>query len=49
MVKTSFTKPQIAAAVGRGTTVALALVNDEGLAKAFLAAAENGTEQEEHL
>jgi ribosomal protein L7Ae-like RNA K-turn-binding protein len=49
VVKTAFTKPQLAAAVGRGTTVAMALVKDDGLAKAFLAAAVNGTEQEEHL
>jgi ribosomal protein L7Ae-like RNA K-turn-binding protein len=49
VVKTQFTKAQLAAAVGRGTMAALALVNDEGLAKAFLAAASNGTEQEEHI
>ena len=44
-----YTKSQIAAAVGRGSSVALALVTDEGLAAAFLAAAAKALEQEEQI
>lgn len=44
-----YTKSELAAAVGRGSTVALALVTDEGLAAAFTAAAANGMEQEERI
>ena len=48
--KTAYTKSQIAAAVGRGSSVALALVTDEGLAEAFLrASASSAKEQEDHL
>ena len=45
---TAYTKRQIAGAIGRGTPVALALICDEGLARAFAAAAETERgEQEE--
>ena len=37
-----YTKSQLAVAVGRGSSIALALVTDEGLAAAFLAAAAIG-------
>ena len=46
LIKIPYTKLELAAAVGRGSSVALALVTDEGLAAAFAAAA-NGMEQEE--
>ena len=39
LTQTEYTKSELAAAVGRGSSVALALVTDEGLAKAFLAEA----------
>lgn len=39
LVQTEYTKSELAAAVGRGNSVALALVTDEGLAKAFTAEA----------
>ena len=45
----SYTKREIAAAVGRGNTVAFALVTDRGLASAFAKAAGNGTEQEDQV
>ena len=44
---TEYNKSELAAAVGRGSSVALTLVIDEGLAAAFAAAAANGMEQEE--
>lgn len=45
---TAYTKSELASAVGRGSSVALALVTDEGLAAAFAAAAAvNGMEQED--
>lgn len=47
--KTTYTKLELASAVGRGSSVALALVTDEGLAAAFTAAAANGMEQEERI
>ena len=47
MRKTAYTKSQIAAAVGRGSSVALALVTDEGLAEAFLRASASALEQED--
>ena len=47
---TAYTKRQIAGAIGRGTPVALALICDEGLARAFAAAAESQSgEQEERV
>lgn len=46
---TVYTKAELASAVGRGSTVALALVTDEGLAAAFTAASANGMEQEEQI
>ncbi len=46
-IKTTFGKSDMAAAVGRGSPVALALVSDEGLAAAFAAAAANALEQED--
>ena len=46
--RTTYTKSELASAVGRGSSVALALVTDEGLAAAFTAAAAvNGKEQED--
>ncbi len=48
LVKTEFTKSELAAAVGRGSSVALALVTDWGLAEAFRAAA-NPKRQEERI
>ena len=47
LLKTEYNKSELAAAVGRGSSVALALVADEGLAAAFTAAAAIGMEQEE--
>ena len=44
-----YTKSELAAAVGRGSSVAFALVTDRGLASAFLEAAGNGSEQEEKV
>ena len=39
LIQTEYIKSELAAAVGRGSSIALALVTDEGLAKAFLAEA----------
>ena len=39
LTRTEYSKSELAAAVGRGSSVAIALVTDEGLAKAFLAEA----------
>ena len=47
LMVTEYSKSELAAAVGRGGSVALALVADEGLAAAFAAASANGMEQEE--
>ena len=47
--KTTYTKSQIAAAVGRGSSVALALVTDEGLSEAFRKASATAQEQEEQI
>ena len=50
LFRTDYTKRQIADAVGRATPVALALLCDEGLAKAFKAAAHmDRGEQEERV
>ncbi len=49
LLRTHYTKMDIAHAIGRGTPVALALICDEGLAKAFAAAAESDREQEERV
>ncbi len=49
LMRIPFTKSELAAAAGRGSSVALALVTDEGLAAAFAAAAAIGTEQEETI
>lgn len=49
LVETNYTKSEIAAAVGRGTPVALALLTDGGLAAAFSSAAGIGMEQEERI
>lgn len=46
--KTNYTKSQIAAAVGRGSSVALALVTDGGLSEAFQRASA-AQEQEEQI
>ena len=50
LIETGYTKQELAQAVGRHGSVALALITDEGLAKAFVAAAqpERG-EQEEQI
>ena len=47
--KTVYTKSQIAAAVGRGNSVALALITDRGLSEAFLNASVTAQEQEEQV
>ena len=48
--RVGYTKLELAQAVGRSGPVALALMADEGLAKAFLSAAdEERGEQEEHI
>lgn len=44
-----YSKSEIAAAVGRGSSVAFALVTDRGLASAFTEAAAIGSEQEEQV
>lgn len=49
IIKTVYTKAELAQAVGRGSSVALTIVIDEGLAAAFTAAAADGMEQEEHI
>jgi len=46
--KSPYTKTELAQAVGRGRSVALAILIDEGPSAAFTASAANGTEQEEH-
>ncbi len=48
LLRTGYTKGQLAQAAGRGSPVALVLIGDEGLAKAFAAAANmDRGEQEE--
>lgn len=47
--KSVYTKAELAQAVGRGNSVALAILIDEGLSAAFTAAAANGMEQEEQI
>ena len=47
VIATDYTKTELAQAVGRGSSVALALLTDEGLSAAFTAAAAIGMEQEE--
>ena len=47
--RSAYTKSQIAAAVGRGSSVALALVTDEGLAEAFKKASASAQKQEEQI
>lgn len=47
LVKTAYTKEEIAAAIGSRNPVALVLVRDEGLAGAFAKAAKRIEEQEE--
>lgn len=42
-----YSKAELAHAVGRGSSVALAVLTDEGLSAAFCAAAAKGMEQEE--
>ena len=49
LMNSSYTKSELAAAVGRGSSAAFALVTDRGLASAFLEAAGNGSEQEEKV
>lgn len=46
LIKTEFTKSELAAAVGRGSVVALVLVTDEGLAEAFIAAVRAKSKEE---
>lgn len=48
LMKTIYTKAELAAALGRGSAVAVVLVTNENLAKAFTAAS-NPTEQEERI
>ena len=45
--RSAYTKSQIAAAVGRGSSVALALVTDGGLAEAFRTASASAQKQED--
>ena len=47
--KIPYTKSELAAAVGRGSSVAIALVTDRGLASAFAEAAGIGSEQEDQI
>lgn len=49
IVKSVYTKAELAQAVGRGSSVALLMLMDEGLSAAFTAAAAIGTEQEETI
>ncbi len=46
---TVYTKAELAQAVGRGSSVALAVLADQGLASAFKAVGVTATEQEELL
>ena len=47
LMRTTYTKLDIARAIGRGNPVALVMICDEGLAGAFAAAAARTQEQEE--
>ena len=47
LLKIPYTKSELSAAIGRGNTVAVVLVTDEGLAGAFADA--NAMEQEERI
>ena len=47
--RSAYTKSQIAAAVGRGSSVAIALITDEGLAEAYLTASASAQKQEEQI
>lgn len=49
LYKTHYTKSELASAVGRGSSVAIALVTDGGLASAFAGSAGNGTEREDEI
>ncbi len=49
LMRTVYTKSELATVLGRKSSVALALVKDESLAAAFAAAAPNGMEQEEQI
>jgi len=47
LLKTIYSKSELAAAIGRGSPVSMALLTDEGLAEAFASA--HATEQEERI
>lgn len=49
IINTAYTKTELAQAVGRGTSVALIILTDEGLAAAFQKTAGIALEQEEHV
>ena len=49
LLRTPFTKRDLADALGRGAPVALVMICDEGLARAFSAAVEMEREQEERV
>ena len=49
LLSTAYTKEQLGRAVGRAGPVALAYICDEGLARAFMAAADKQREQEERV
>lgn len=47
--RSAYNKSQIAAAVGRGSSVAIALVTDEGLAEAYCRSSATAQKQEEQV
>lgn len=47
LIESIYTKSELAAAIGRGSAVSIALLTDDGLAGAFAAA--HATEQEERI
>lgn len=49
IINIAYTKAELAQAVGRGTSVAVAILTDAGLASAFEKAAAIALEQEEHI
>ena len=49
LYRTTYTKSELASALGRGSPVSLALLTDEGLAAAFTAAAAKAMEQEDTI
>lgn len=49
IINTAYTKAELAQAVGRGSSVALIVLTDDGLAAAFQKAAAIALEQEEHI